>query len=134
MVKVVPALLALATLLWPNVAAAVELRELAVTFHKFPGKTYFSELPDETIREKLTVGFDAQLVGCLYWWNEVGGMSTDAQFRWLYWNHRLSCRLRSVELGYEHLSQHSLDRVQPSGNHFPVRDSLFVRWTIYRKD
>jgi hypothetical protein len=112
-------------------AQAVELKSLAVEFRKYPGKTYFAELPDDQIREQISVVFDTHLGSCFYWWNEIHGSSTDAQFRWIGWHHMLSCRLNSVDFFYEHHSQHALDRVQYGGLHFPVSDALGVRWKIY---
>jgi hypothetical protein len=113
--------------------AAVELKTLAIEFRKFPGKTYFSELPDEEIREEIAVVFETHLGGCFYWWNEVHGSSTDAQFRWIGWHHQFECRdpIPRLDLFYEHHSQHSLDRTQPEGHHFPVQDALGLRWKLF---
>jgi hypothetical protein len=121
----------LLALLLATQAQATELKYLGVDFKKYPGKTYFATLPDETIREEIAVEFDTHLWKCFGWWNRIHGSSTDSQFRWIGWNHRLYCDLPSVELYYEHHSEHSLDRTQPDDHHFPVNDSLGVFWTIY---
>lgn len=117
--------------LLPIHALAVELRDLSIEIRKYPGKTYFAQLPDETVREEVAVIFDIQLAGCLYWWNRIHGSSTDSQFRWIGWNHALSCRLEKLELFYEHHSEHALDRTRPE--HFPVNDSVGLLWKVYAR-
>jgi hypothetical protein len=112
---------------------AVELKYLGVDFRKYPGKTYFAELPHEQLREEIAVVFDTQIVGCLHWWNRVHGSSTDSQFRWLGWNFLLGCPLHifgtEIEPLYEHHSQHCLDCERQE--HFPVSDGLGFNWTIF---
>lgn len=125
----------LALLLLPLNAGAVELKRLAIRWEKYPFYTHFAALPDEDVREALSLQFDVDLGAKFSWRNRIDSLSTDSQFRYVAWEYEFVWQPTPsfAVIPWHHRSEHLLGRLE-AGSHFPVRDGMGVEWTIYRKD
>lgn len=121
-------LLFLAVVMQCSEANAMELTDAGVKYQRFFDNNYTPYL-DGAQREKLTLILDVDLLPTVYWWNRIEGVTDETQYRHIGWNFGLGLRLTpALSIGYEHHSQHALDRATPLGAHFPVEDSVGFTW------
>lgn len=124
----------LIALLTPVDARAVDLREVRINYRYFHESNRVLELAGEKAKEAINLGVNIDLVGPLYWNNEIKSLTTSAQYRFIAYRFMLGARVfRSFHVEYEHMSGHRFDAVDAvyPAKRFPVQDSLGFVWTVY---
>lgn len=114
-------------------ARADVLKEFGIDYNRFHKGGRSIEIPGYEPKESISVHFNINLLGPIFWQNRVRALTEDGQYRYVAWNFVLGIQVtRGLQVGYEHLSQHLLDTtdiVYPGGK-FPVNDSVTARWEI----
>jgi hypothetical protein len=88
----------------------------------------------------LNLEWDAGLLNDMVKWrNSIAAAGTQAQFKTIYWEYEVAVPLhKSLELLYNHKSQHVLDTEQPyyynKQARFPVSDSYGIRIIFFQKE
>jgi len=62
----------------------------------------------------------------MYWDNEIVGVSTNRQYRYVAWDFELGMKISSFHFYYHHISEHLLDSA--TNSHFPLENRVGVRW------
>jgi hypothetical protein len=118
-------------ILLPFASQALELSNLALTYHHFQDYSVFPELGGAHADQGLELSMDIDLIGPMYWDNSIHYLTEGADSLYVGWNYRLGIHaLKSLDLGFEHFSQHLIGKPELTP-HFPLYDAVFVQWTIY---
>jgi hypothetical protein len=120
----------------------LELKELYVNYFRFyEGGQYplitNNGLPNKEMDRQLDLHIKTDILHYFYWDSRIHSMTdrdmdtNKGQFRLVGLETRFGIRLSStIEFGYYHFSQHTLDHQTPY--HYPVQDALELKIYLYR--
>lgn len=117
-------------------AGLIELEQVYVNFKQYSQDTREPLLelngpPGSHADKGLELHLDTNFYRYFYWHNVVHGTTDQWGFRTVGWFFTAGVRLTdSLELQYEHHSQHVLDYQGP--NPFPLEDSIGINLYLYR--
>lgn len=109
-------------------AYSAPVKDASIEFGAFLANSRLLELPE---RPTNFIGLNLLLmpIGPLYWQNKVHALSVGDHVRWVGWHYELGLALGSVDVYYDHHSQHALDRAHQLYN--PISNAVALRWRIY---
>ena len=109
----------------------LELDSLYVDYKNFAQSTRDPLFYASTKKESLSLNMNTNLIDFIYLDSRVHGETNYAKYELVGLEIRLGARItRSLEVGYQHHSQHLLDDRYPYMG-FPVEDSFNVRLYLY---
>lgn len=108
----------------------IDYKNYAVVNPKARNSLIYPEAPKEGVN--LLLNMDVLTFG--YWDNTVETLTTDGQYRSIGLLTRLGVRVtRDVHVGYEHHSQHLIDRHHSYMHKFPVEDAVTLRIYLFQR-
>lgn len=109
---------------------ASEIKSANISYNRFIGSNRFLELPAEEVKDKINLSLNIDLIGPVYWNNNVFMLTTPGRVAWIGYQFEVGVNiLNRWFVYYEHISQHSADKT-PAYGFFPVNDSIGISWRI----
>jgi len=91
-------------------------------------------MPDSNGKDYIALNVKTTMLSYVYWNTLVHGTSDSAQYRQIGLNMKFGVRVfKSLDIEYDHHSQHLLDTTHPSSR-FPVQDSIGFNLYFYRNN
>lgn len=108
--------------------ASSRVSELSLDYGYYvaPERAYSWPIYPERPKESLALNMNISPASWFHWKNRIHATTTSAQYRHVGWQLGLFVQpLDWLEVGFEHHSQHLLDR--QGEHHFPVEDQVMVK-------
>lgn len=114
----------------------IELKEVYIDYRNYSWVSDYSRnmlIYPETPKEAVNLGVQMDILKVFYWDNEIQSLTTSAKYEAVALDIRFGIRLwESLEVGWQHKSQHVLDRKHSYMPKYPSEDTIQLKFFLYR--
>lgn len=118
----------------------LEVQEVSIDYKSFMRNGNSPYMTNgSTLNKEVDLNINTDFLRYFYVNNRVWSLVDQHQFRWVGLNAQIGARLTSfLDIGFEHFSQHTLDRQyyfkDITGDRFPVYDAITLKIYLFKRD